>query len=569
MTTIATAQHPDAKLTLREAFDKHYDTTELRKSSVDTIEYLLRRWERFTRNPPVGKIDNATVADFREACIRHGHSPATVNGCWTWLRAIFRRLGPVTDGNPWAVEIIDRVPAMKTVKRGRRTPYRIPLEDISRAYVSCRHAQYPRSGVPPADWWRALIVVAYTTGLRKGDLLNLTRDAFDFENMTITFEALKTGKGDTFPLHPAAAEHVVRIIRPDRERIFYGMFQTGSRFYQVWHSIQDHAGITRRFGLHDIRRTAASEVDAVERGLGKVFLQHAPRDVSESFYLNAHDELKDAILSMRLPVGFQAGPKMVDREREKERQTRIVLDAQDFDPCTKPLASDWTFHESWFTFRGQAYHLNSAKRLQILRLLASADGLVNCAEIASALNLPPSQQSTTRVHNEISKLRARLRSAFGLHDNDPVPCLSKGDGGSWTISLPMWMNLKANGTIYQTAKREIQKQRRKQVIQNPGKYLPATKPSAADWSFADDGFTFRGVSYSLTTPRLLEVLQILATSDDPVSVSELIVQLDGPNMSTVQRHVIFLRGRLRSLFGLPESFDPIPHVGGGWTLAIP
>jgi len=64
--------NPDLKLTLREAYGKHYDTSELSRDTKVTHDFSMRAWERLTRNLPIGEIDNTVVADFRAAMLAEG-----------------------------------------------------------------------------------------------------------------------------------------------------------------------------------------------------------------------------------------------------------------------------------------------------------------------------------------------------------------------------------------------------------------------------------------------------------------------------------------------------------------
>ena len=99
------------------------------------------------------------------------------------------------------------------------------------------------------------------------------------------FAAIKTGKADRFPLHPVAVEHLARLVRTDG-RVFRGAQtkwkgadRSGS-FYRQWRDLQDRAGIERRFTPHDVRRTAASEVERARPGMAEILLQHAPESVT-------------------------------------------------------------------------------------------------------------------------------------------------------------------------------------------------------------------------------------------------------------------------------------------------
>ena len=72
-------KHPDAKLTLREAYEKHYDVTELAHSTVKWYRYVLNKWESVTDNPPIGEISNDTLAEFKKRCLDNGLGGMSIN----------------------------------------------------------------------------------------------------------------------------------------------------------------------------------------------------------------------------------------------------------------------------------------------------------------------------------------------------------------------------------------------------------------------------------------------------------------------------------------------------------
>ena len=75
-------KHPDAKLTLRQAYLKYYDRTELRKATADLHRFILNRWEKSTNNPSIGKIDNALLVQFKQTLLDEGLAARTVNSYW-------------------------------------------------------------------------------------------------------------------------------------------------------------------------------------------------------------------------------------------------------------------------------------------------------------------------------------------------------------------------------------------------------------------------------------------------------------------------------------------------------
>lgn len=453
-------KHPDAKLTLKQAFEKYKRPDLADASRLTLINYRnsIRRWEELSGNPPIGKIDNTLLAQLREQQIEAGVSPSTINTRWRCWKAILRRCGPPETGNPFGAGVLERVPAMRPVRQTHKLPRRLSMEDIAKVYIACRHAGWPRSGVHPGDWWRALIVLALTTGLRKGDLWGLTWSAFDLDAGTVDFTAQKTGKSDRFPLHPCAVAHLRRLDQhaPDA-KVFRGLYCSGDNrtgsFYKRWHLIQEIAKV-ERFGLHDLRRTGASEVERVRPGIAPTFLQHAPRNVSDASYLNRFEELKEAIEAMRLPPGFQSGPKVAARKLEELRQARVAMRQEDFIVPDGPNPADWKFRTGAFWCRGTWYRMESAQRLAVLKELATSPEPVHWSRLAEIIreNYHTSvQDEAARVAVTISNLRARLRRILGLGDDiDPIPCVSRGNGptggrAAWTIWLPPEMKQAKGG----------------------------------------------------------------------------------------------------------------------------
>lgn len=432
--------HPDASLTLREAYERHYDKSELCKGSLRKMHYAIAAWEKLTTNPPIGEITNATAAGFRQAAIDHGYHPRTVNGYWGSVRSILRLMGPVVTGNPWALGIVPNVPAMKPCRVVKHRPRVVSQEDLSRLYVACRHADKPRTGVAAADWWRCLIVVAYFTGLRRSDLFALEWSQLDLAEGTLDFTARKTGKADIWPLHPVAITHLERLRTPKGGRVFRGMMSNGQgRFYHILHELEEVADIEEPFGLHDLRRTGASLIEEVTPGLGPEFLQHSPHGVSDVSYLNRFNALKATLEKMPVPAGFRSGPKVAANREAKAREDRVKMRQEDFIVPTGPNPADWKFRPGAFWYRDRWHRMPSGIRLAILQRLVSNPEPASVEEIvtiAKAIRPHTKMATPRRVSVMLCDIRSRLRRCFGLTDGiDPIPCVQRIPP-AWSLWIP-------------------------------------------------------------------------------------------------------------------------------------
>ncbi|WP_437188284.1 tyrosine-type recombinase/integrase [Planctomicrobium sp. SH668] len=243
-----------ASLTVRKAFEEYYFKDELGERSHYPFMAAFLAWEKLTNNPSITNISNAMLESFRNDALQLGLSPRTVNGYWGHIRSVLRRCGPVTDQNPWALELIPRVPAMRPCKVPFKRPRRLTMDELNRLYLAARHMRKPIRDVSvSAFWWQALLVLAYNTGLRAGDLLNARWENLDTQEQTIYVKSQKTGVDADLPLHALTLAHLSRVPRSSEF-----LFDIDRRYlYELWGLLKKQAGV--RCGLHDIRRTACSE----------------------------------------------------------------------------------------------------------------------------------------------------------------------------------------------------------------------------------------------------------------------------------------------------------------------
>ncbi|HWL07136.1 MAG TPA: tyrosine-type recombinase/integrase, partial [Planctomicrobium sp.] len=328
----------NSKLTLTGAFERHYRIEELRGSTVVAYQSALKLWERLTEQPDVRDIDNIMVDNFRSAALKE-FAPYTVNRYWGACRSILRRIGPQETRNPWGLGIIDHIPAMRPCKVPFRRPPRLSMEDMDRIYLASCRMKLPTRNVPhPGFWWQAVVVMAYYTGLRLGDLLRVKWSDLNTQDATLFVKTGKTGVEADLPLPEVVLAHMDRLERRN-ERIF----QIDQRKFTSYQAVlREHSGVD--WTMHDIRRTACSEADRVRPGMGKVLLLHAPQNVTEQSYLNSFPELRETVEKMECPMSFRHGPKMAMRSL-KEAKKVVNLRPRDFAVPTCPPAELFAFRD--------------------------------------------------------------------------------------------------------------------------------------------------------------------------------------------------------------------------------
>jgi integrase len=175
--------------------------------------------------------------------------PGTVNRYFSALAALFtfairRRLAPKGFGHP-----------CRGIERGPEAPGVVRFltsEECERLLAACRDSQWPRLYL--------LVLMALTTGARRGELLALSWGDVDLERAIAHVRASKNGQPRALPLVPAVLAELRRFasLRPEA-RVFpaRNRLDAPRHFSSAWHRALRAAGI-RRFRFHDLRHTCAS-----------------------------------------------------------------------------------------------------------------------------------------------------------------------------------------------------------------------------------------------------------------------------------------------------------------------
>jgi integrase len=276
----------------------------------------------------IGNVDYRRVclkdAEFyRQSCLDKGNSPATVTKKLTEIKCVF--------GTGVARKQLDENP-LKFIKMPKYQQNEINIYSDSECERILRAAQdlTERSNEQTHLRWDLLIVVALSTALRRGELLNCTWTDIDFAEQTIkvspkantveTWEWLiKDTDCRTLPLtdgltqflvdhqgrqpegHPYVFVPPVRYDYIQRELRAKGKWTySDSRLKAVSHFNPDFRKILRRAGIeegkfHDLRRTAIC--NWFKEGMREYDVMklagHADFKTTHRYYLRVHDDLVD------------------------------------------------------------------------------------------------------------------------------------------------------------------------------------------------------------------------------------------------------------------------------------
>lgn len=303
--------------TLREFYETYYKPvrlTDVCAAHVAYYGYVVRLWALFTGDPPLKDITAATLSTFRE-CLKklrgrkpiNRAAPSSVRAALKCLQAILDKAGPPERRNRDAAGLIERVPWIKPPSVEQKLPRIVPVELLNQLYAGLVAADIPRiDGFKPPAWWRALVVLAYNTGLRRGTLFKLRMADVDWERRSILVRpsANKSRKLFAVHLNEAAYQHLLAI-RTDRELVFPWPF-CQTHFDTTFYRLQYASGIPRaeRFGLHALRRTLATALYESSPGAAQIALGHSDSRTTRVHYVAPNGIVARALDALPQPEAF-------------------------------------------------------------------------------------------------------------------------------------------------------------------------------------------------------------------------------------------------------------------------
>ena len=289
--------------TALDAFERHVKPNRVESITTKTIDEFVT-----SRRNDKGKKADSHVAS------------ATINKDLRHLKAALKR------AHEWGY--LPTLPKIRMVREPEKLPRFVTGEDFEVIYSSaCDFATMPTvdgQQYTPAQWWRALVVTAYMTGLRIKELLAVRREDLDFEKGVLITRAKdnKAKRDEVIPLHPVVIEHLRQLEGTDHFPlrwphdprtlwVEFGRIQRKAGIDVVCPEDHKHTPSCHVYGFHDFRRAFAT-VNAPR--LKPETLQKLMRHKSYKTtlgYINLASQVDDAIANM--PV-----PKILRKDDKKE-----------------------------------------------------------------------------------------------------------------------------------------------------------------------------------------------------------------------------------------------------------
>jgi integrase len=305
---------PEKKYTFAEAADRYLQYSETNKKSYDRDRCMLRKHLL----PLFGKrqLEDITSWDIERYKGRRKKqvAPATVNRELSNLKAIYNKaiLWKMTKDNP--------VRGVKFFRENNRRLRFLMPDEIRILLDNC------------LPYLKPMVITALNTGMRRGEIFNLTWKDLDFNQNQITIGDSKNGEGRTIPMNDLLAETLRRQKeerRPKNPFVFTG--PTGKPFSSIqggFKSACKRAGISD-FRFHDLRHTFASHLvmNGVDLATVKELLGHKTLIMTLRYSHLSQGHKKNAVETVGVLIsGHQMDTKPDSAASSENLETTQVVD---------------------------------------------------------------------------------------------------------------------------------------------------------------------------------------------------------------------------------------------------
>ncbi len=253
----------------------------LRERSVEQLRVSVRVFAIFLgEEPRLGDLSRSTVHRFIDWLLAN-RAPDTAWNKRKDLLTLWK----------WSFEeglIAERPERIKQVRKPRRDPDAWTREELRQILLAT--SEMPGTlpnGVPMAVFFKALVLVLYSTGLRISAALNLPNAIAADGTIYASAGTQKSNYHEQKTLQPAAIKACRDIRRyltnARREKRLLPWPYHRNTLSTWWRRLMKHAGIEphRRNGTQKMRRTAASWLESASPGSATRFLGHSSPELAQ------------------------------------------------------------------------------------------------------------------------------------------------------------------------------------------------------------------------------------------------------------------------------------------------
>lgn len=288
---------PEAKMTFQELTDWYLALKPVKKlASYDRVRYALANFNKIFGNQIVGTIKPVELEDYQDAREGQGTAPATIDMEISIVKTMVTKAfdNDMVGGN--------------TVKAFRKVKRKLKKGSNARKTLISPETYLKLVEKAPSHL-RAIIIVDYNTGMRKGEIRKLRWPYIDRENMFIRLpkEVTKEGKPKNIPINhhvKRALDSIPRALNHDFVFTFKGnpikhkdslkrSFATACEDAGIPHGRKTPNGIT----FHDIRRSVKTNMlsAGIDKAHRDMILGHSLGGMDIHYLVPAEESLHEAM----------------------------------------------------------------------------------------------------------------------------------------------------------------------------------------------------------------------------------------------------------------------------------
>jgi integrase len=211
-----------------------------------------------------------------------------------------------------------------------KEPFKLPIyvtpADFAVIYdKACELARLPEEcgpGYAARDWWRALVVTGYMTGLRINEILSIHKRDLDLDagRLITRWDDNKGKRDEAIPLHAEVVKHL-RILLSEHHLVFrwghdhrtlweeFGRIQREAGIHLPCAERHKHTPSCHVYTFHDFRRAFATiNAPRMKPEALQKLMRHRSYQTTLG-YVNLSNQLDDAVKTMPVPDALKKGPE--------------------------------------------------------------------------------------------------------------------------------------------------------------------------------------------------------------------------------------------------------------------
>lgn len=262
-----------ARVKLSEYVDSYLAARDVTSTYARMLRAHIRCFMEWAGDIPVAKLNSDLVNEWIAALLATDLSAATVNTYKRNLCAVWR--------DAYMAKFNDEPPLrVKKVKLPKQIIECFTHEEIGKLIATARNLKgYLPNGVKRSDFWEALVLAAYATGLRRSDLLAVNRSQIGPDGRATVVQG-KTGYPAVVRFPPEVMAIVDRMRVSDKAIPWSGRLDALAPRFRL---LVKHAGV-RPGTLRWLRRSAGSYAEKQQPGSGRRLLGHRSEWVFRDHY---------------------------------------------------------------------------------------------------------------------------------------------------------------------------------------------------------------------------------------------------------------------------------------------